>query len=527
MEVESDDDIPLSLVARKNSIDDDGSSDSSSDSINEAPTPVKSKPVPLTTAPPAQPTIFEYEWPKSRSGFFFVIECELAKFLEVSVLPEVKKRSISEDEWRHITEQLGHQFESFKPLKAIQVEDAYQLMAEEYPEKFLLYNKFVHHQEIQKLVRKQESQRIDVIKGHIPNIMKRSLRETVRYNSQLNRERTEERRAYFDLQTQIIHLPQKKRKYDPDFKPEKSLYPLALIPGQYQDYFKRYTPSELRKLPLNSITESFVQLKAIPQAEKDEEDGEKDTEETESQEEPEKMEEESINTIAKDKDPFCGICKKGPEMNKRGLPEKLIHCSQCENSGHPSCLDMNRHLVKVIQGYDWQCMECKTCTQCSAPHDEEAMMFCDNCDRGYHSYCVGLKEIPKGRWICEKCGKCSSCLIRKPVPDGETGRWKNEVTKPTDGSEAEFLQIHCHDCSRLFRKGSFCPVCLKVYRIEEDHINPMVMCDICDRWIHTDCDGIDEDRYNELSKDRQTTYTCILCRGDVEERMDNFHKKNR
>lgn len=23
-------------------------------------------------------------------------------------------------------------------------------------------------------------------------------------------------------------------------------------------------------------------------------------------------------------------------------------------------------------------------------------MFCDHCDRGYHSYCVGLKEIPKG-----------------------------------------------------------------------------------------------------------------------------------
>ena len=33
--------------------------------------------------------------------------------------------------------------------------------------------------------------------------MKRSLKETVRYNSQLNRERKEERQAYFDLQTQV------------------------------------------------------------------------------------------------------------------------------------------------------------------------------------------------------------------------------------------------------------------------------------------------------------------------------------
>ena len=27
------------------------------------------------------------------------------------------------------------------------------------------------------------------------------------------------------------------------------------------------------------------------------------------------------------------------------------------------------------------------------------MMFCDNCDRGYHSYCVGLKNIPDGKDI--------------------------------------------------------------------------------------------------------------------------------
>jgi len=118
----------------------------------------------------------------------------------------------------------------------------------------------------------------------------------------------------------------------------------------------------------------------------------------------------------------------------------------------------------------------------------------------------------------------------------------------------------CKSFVRLFRKGSFCPVCLKVYRIEEDHVNPMVMCDRCDRWIHTglsvisniflfsfflfesyfswkicterflsvsDCDGIDENRYNELSKDQGATYTCILCRGEKEERMDSFHKKNR
>ena len=28
------------------------------------------------------------------------------------------------------------------------------------------------------------------------------------------------------------------------------------------------------------------------------------------------------------------------------------------------------------------------------------MMFCDNCDRGYHSYCAGLRTIPDGMFHC-------------------------------------------------------------------------------------------------------------------------------
>jgi hypothetical protein len=31
------------------------------------------------------------------------------------------------------------------------------------------------------------------------------------------------------------------------------------------------------------------------------------------------------------------------------------------------------------------------------------MMFCDRCDRGYHTYCVGLEAIPDGSWQCSAC----------------------------------------------------------------------------------------------------------------------------
>jgi len=66
------------------------------------------------------------------------------------------------------------------------------------------------------------------------------------------------------------------------------------------------------------------------------------------------------------------------------------------NPGHPSCLDMTPELVAMIKTYPWQCMECKTCIMCGQPHHEEEMMFCDVCDRGYHTFCVGLDAIPSG-----------------------------------------------------------------------------------------------------------------------------------
>ncbi len=31
------------------------------------------------------------------------------------------------------------------------------------------------------------------------------------------------------------------------------------------------------------------------------------------------------------------------------------------------------------------------------------MLFCDRCDRGYHTFCVGLKNLPRGRWMCKSC----------------------------------------------------------------------------------------------------------------------------
>ena len=44
------------------------------------------------------------------------------------------------------------------------------------------------------------------------------------------------------------------------------------------------------------------------------------------------------------------------------------------------------------------------------PADEDKMLFCDLCDRGYHIYCVGLQGIPTGQALPDVLSTCQgSC----------------------------------------------------------------------------------------------------------------------
>jgi thymidylate kinase len=43
------------------------------------------------------------------------------------------------------------------------------------------------------------------------------------------------------------------------------------------------------------------------------------------------------------------------------------------------------------------------CRICKSPHDWERLLVCDQCDDGYHTYCLGLAKVPKGPWKCPQC----------------------------------------------------------------------------------------------------------------------------
>ena len=94
-ENESEDDIPLAKVAKKIGVDEDshsnlGVAEESMDSVLERP--MKTVQVAENSKPeiPAAKfdIFFEYEWPRNRSGCFYILEEFLAKFLNVEIMDE-------------------------------------------------------------------------------------------------------------------------------------------------------------------------------------------------------------------------------------------------------------------------------------------------------------------------------------------------------------------------------------------------------------------------------------------------------
>ncbi|CAK9294898.1 unnamed protein product [Gordionus sp. m RMFG-2023] len=102
------------------------------------------------------------------------------------------------------------------------------------------------------------------------------------------------------------------------------------------------------------------------------------------------------------------------------------------------------------------------CQFCLMGYDEDKLLLCDGCDRGYHTYCFKPKMeiIPKGDWFCYQC-------ISKAI---------NQTLCCICGKKHKKL-LKCDKCSRNYHPYCFeppitkisklrwkCPVCVKQTR---------------------------------------------------------------
>ncbi|GMK57631.1 hypothetical protein CspeluHIS016_0404650 [Cutaneotrichosporon spelunceum] len=134
----------------------------------------------------------------------------------------------------------------------------------------------------------------------------------------------------------------------------------------------------------------------------------------------------------------CGFCQLPDYKNESGPKEKLVSCAMCGRSGHPICLGFTHPKIKKkIMSYPWCCIECKPCETCRSQGDDNRLLFCDGCDRGWHSYCLvpyvfefvladeirPLKGPPQGVWYCNTCAvdfKGNKKTSTSPAPKTST-----------------------------------------------------------------------------------------------------------
>ncbi|XP_075233357.1 PHD finger protein enhancer of yellow 3 isoform X2 [Lycorma delicatula] len=411
--------------------------------------------------------IAEYQWPL-QGGELFMIQEQISTYLGVKSFkrkyPDIKRRAVEMEERQWLCDN-GLVSESMCDLglTAVSSAEVLDIMFADFPEKYEEFRKHIREKQARELSSKQKAALCSLLDKKKLEQRTDSKQEAIQsaasWNSNLNKTRAEHRRCSLDLQSLVVHYPKTKGlKMCPtaDQPRRISNYPVALIPGQFSDFYKSYTPDELRYFPLDTViygpmkpnerhgggsdgsqTDSDDSSSSDDSSDTSSE-GTQDTEGTCEEDDKDRVKERQMEEA------HCKVCGGDKTRNKQDQPEVLIHCAQCTKSSHPTCIGLTVVMVPHIRRYDWQCTDCKTCIQCKDPADEDKMLFCDLCDRGYHIYCVGLRKVPIGRWHCQVCSVCNSCGTTDPGgPD-----WQHEYKKGEKNSRI-YIQTLCGACSKM------------------------------------------------------------------------------
>ncbi|KAI0122616.1 hypothetical protein F4814DRAFT_458255 [Daldinia grandis] len=61
----------------------------------------------------------------------------------------------------------------------------------------------------------------------------------------------------------------------------------------------------------------------------------------------------------------------------------------------------------------------RPCPICDRTDHEDVLLLCDNCDAPYHTYCVGLDNVPRGHWFCLECSDTGADLLATELQDAD------------------------------------------------------------------------------------------------------------
>ncbi|XP_059222328.1 supporter of activation of yellow protein-like [Stomoxys calcitrans] len=280
------------------------------------------------------------------------------------------------------------------------------------------------------------------------------------------------------IKTERISQPPtllKPRIWEPS-RPRDIYYPLSLVPGQFCEKYHDYSSDELRCMPLNTVVDPIVQMWSCKDCGNNSSDTDSAIESIDNKTEIDKSlpgrrhkkrrlrrtrqpgnmsadefkvpllpgapvistsstdscsssdtsssetdSESSCSSSSSDESSngeeslaTCEVCLRPHNRNLNNVPELFLQCYTCRRRVHPSCIEMPHRMSLRVRNYNWQCADCKCCVKCKRRHDQNKMLFCEQCDRGFHIYCLGIKTVPDGRWSCNRCSICMRCGATTP-----------------------------------------------------------------------------------------------------------------
>ena len=197
---------------------------------------------------------------------------------------------------------------------------------------------------------------------------------------------------------------------------------------------------------------------------------------------------------------MCALC------GSFGNPEDFITCIICGETFHPYCTNLpasclNSDFNKIKQY--WKCLNCKYCEICFKAIDEDKLLYCDSCDKAYHTYCLrpALKKVPDCSWKCKDCFSCAKCKSKSFFDATNENEANNEHF---DFSHTNNFK-YCHKCGTSEYEKTLCTICNKR---EKD--GSLQMCSICGKWSHLRCSRIKPKEFEEMKK-MKLDFKCITC----------------
>ncbi|XP_033220328.1 uncharacterized protein LOC117174965 isoform X2 [Belonocnema kinseyi] len=295
--------------------------------------------------------IAEYEWPLDRKGETFMVQEQISQYLGVKSFkrkyPDLKRRIVDMEERNYLREN-GLVSESMcdMGLTSVCSSEVLDVMCSDFPDQYEEYRKHLREKQVKEHSKKQKelTAAANAEKNRI-DLAEMAVQSALSWNINLNKSRMDTRKSSLDLQTFTIHMPKKEQTIE--VERNISNYPVALIPGQYTDYYREYTPSELRYYPLNTVLygpmkpneRKFDSQSECSQSDSDSDsssddsssassDGTQGTEESQSTMDDIDMEFVLQKTDVKPVK--CKMCLK--VINKSGRSEVLIQCDSCSGN---------------------------------------------------------------------------------------------------------------------------------------------------------------------------------------------------